>query len=161
MVAIVAGAGYLVLAHLEGRGREQAWAATALAVATLGIVLEHALVTVDGASPWPLAAAYAAAGAGLATVYARWRWLKPSALLPRRGDGGLGNVVGGSGMPDEWRPLGTVARRRHLLLAHSRARERTCPRPWRCRPGHRRHHRSSSSKTRPLAACDRLQCRRP
>ncbi|HMS59630.1 MAG TPA: hypothetical protein PKA49_12350 [Tepidiformaceae bacterium] len=129
MVAIVAGAGYLVLAHLEGRGREQAWAATALAVATLGIVLEHALVTVDGASHWPLAAAYAAAGAGLASVYARWRWFKAGALLPP--------VVAMAawaawwadrGMPDEWRPLvAVVAAAGYLLLAHleGRGRERT------------------------------------
>ncbi|MFN8506756.1 MAG: hypothetical protein U0547_04235 [Dehalococcoidia bacterium] len=79
---MAAAGGYLALAHLEGRGRERAWAGVAFWFGVAAIAIEHALVLRETADRAPLPIAYAAMFVGLSSAYGRWRWAVPAAFMP-------------------------------------------------------------------------------
>ncbi len=82
---MAAGGGYLLLAHVEGRGRDRDWAGVALLFGCAAIAIEHGLVLRETADRAPLPIAYAALFAGLSSAYGRWRWAVPAALMPPAG----------------------------------------------------------------------------
>jgi len=100
---VLAGAGYLVVAHFEAQDRALAWGWTAATAGAFGLLWAHLAALDVETSRAALPAAYGVAFAAASGAFGRWRWAGAAAILPPLGGMALVTAAWASGAAGaEW-----------------------------------------------------------